>query len=325
VSPVKNSTNGSRKYFNLTLQGKSKANRAVCFSPERRQLFDTAAKTKSAISLKGCSKSRTSSDIIISKGTKIDVLAQEEIPSTFASFNEDLSNNRSFFTLTELINLAPDQLITVKGEVCLLECAKVININGNPLKKQEIAIRDPTGCMKVILYGNDVDTVTLNHTYEFANFRLKPSKTCCFLNTPKSGESTIKEVEKFLQPLAPFDSLDTSEEMEGVVVGIKSITKSAGCIRCGKTTEAYNDKLTKCVSCGTIQKGSQAKVTWTVRLILQEDLAMGIHQTELVAPDHIVKQIIPGFSTEEELLTNLLDKILKIKYDPIGKLVLEVL
>lgn len=76
--------------------------------------------------------------------------------------------------------------MAVKGEVAHVSGVKHINTNSHrKLRKQEILIRDPTACMKVILWEDYVETVECDKMYEFKNLQVKVSTSVRYLNTPK--------------------------------------------------------------------------------------------------------------------------------------------
>ena len=62
------------------------------------------------------------------------------------------------------------------------------------LKKQDIIVADPMAHIKLMLWGNYVDTLQLNKTYALNNVRVKFKKYEHYINTPQNEEMKSTEV-----------------------------------------------------------------------------------------------------------------------------------
>lgn len=91
--------------------------------------------------------------------------------------------------ISSLTNVAPEQLIAIKGYLCHLSGTKKIIIQGFQVKKQEGYIANPSGYIKIIFWGNHTDKVKQGSTYFFNKVRVKVSQDQKYLNTPSRNQS----------------------------------------------------------------------------------------------------------------------------------------
>ena len=82
-------------------------------------------------------------DIVIDKKTSL-------IPTdvTFA-----YKNVADKLMIASLSQVAPDQLVAIKGYVTHLASTKSIVLQGGPVRKQQCYISDPSGFIKLVLWG----------------------------------------------------------------------------------------------------------------------------------------------------------------------------
>lgn len=112
-------------------------------------------------------------DLIITKWTNITPLDQDKISFPYS---EDLAASTSGqpISLSAIHNLAGEQLISIKGQTTSISGVKIITTQfSGKTKKQELIVRDNTAWVKVVLWGNHVDSLQLNKTYIFKNLRVK--------------------------------------------------------------------------------------------------------------------------------------------------------
>ena len=125
--------------------------------------------------------------------------------------------------------IAVGQLVTFKAEVGSMAASKVISTQYSAaLKKQEVVLRDTTGCIKAVLWESDVDVVDVGGTYLFKNFRVKEYRGNRYVNTPKTGEFSVEESLPFQEDLVEIDpDLDSlgSFKVEVKILGIQKATK----------------------------------------------------------------------------------------------------
>ena len=88
--------------------------------------------------------------------------------------------------IASLSEVAPDQLVAIKGCVTHLSATKSVVLQGDPVRKQECYLSDPSAYIKLILWGKHADTIEENGTYFFNKVRLKVAKGERYVNTPKN-------------------------------------------------------------------------------------------------------------------------------------------
>lgn len=139
-------------------------------------------------------------------------------------------------SISALNNVASEQLISTKAQVVNIAATKVVNTQyQGTLKKQEVLIRDPTSSIRVILWESYGDTLTLNSTYIFKNFKVKLCKNTKerYLNTAKDVLFQANETSPFTQPLIDVNAELVSmiaSTINGKIIGFLPINNSIGCI-----------------------------------------------------------------------------------------------
>lgn len=139
-------------------------------------------------------------------------------------------------SISALNNVASEQLISTKAQVVNIAATKVVNTQyQGTLKKQEVLIRDPTSSIRVILWESYGDTLTLNSTYIFKNFKVKLYKNTKerYLNTAKDVLFQANETSPFTQPLIDVNAELVSmiaSTINGKIIGFLPINNSIGCI-----------------------------------------------------------------------------------------------
>ena len=118
------------------------------------------------------------------------------------SFSEELTTTATGkpLNISAIQKVAAEQLITIKAKVVSLWGTKVQSTRYGQLKKQVWA--DPTAHIKLVLWGDYVDTLQLNKTYALNNVRVKFTKYEHYLNSPKNEEMKATEVTPYTVPLA---------------------------------------------------------------------------------------------------------------------------
>ena len=112
-------------------------------------------------------------------------------------------------SIQSLANVAPEQLVPIKGCLSYLGGTKNILINGKEFKKQEGYKADPSGTIKIVLWGNHAEYLKQACTYFFNKLRLKGNADEKYLNTPQQQtECTIEEVEPFTTLRPKLDQSD---------------------------------------------------------------------------------------------------------------------
>ena len=165
---------------------------------KRRGTLDALSEQRSPVKIKKFSVSNRygRDDAVINKYTTI-------TPTT-ATF--DYVSQDDMITINSLRQLAPEQLVCIKGNVVQLTSTKTVVLQTSNVKKQEGYIADPSGYIKVIFWGSLTDAVEEGSTYVFNKLRVKVSQNQMYLNTPKQeDECVITSAEPFTKPLPSVD------------------------------------------------------------------------------------------------------------------------
>ena len=317
VSEVKNASESKRKYFNCIIQSNKKLVRAVCFSPEKRTELQTLAKTKSPVKMKNYKRSNNDNDdLTITKYTKITPVDKAEVEFVYA---EELSSSATGkpVNILSILNLAPEQLILVKGKVLKMSGVKIQTTRFGKLQKQDVIIADSTAHIKLVLWGEYVNTLQLNKTYTLKNVRVKPTRFEHFLNTPKNEDFNAVEATEYTTPVVEYeDEVDTTCMINATILGVKQASKALCCSGCQKRdVEIINPNKAICRShsCQLQQRPSSCTTHWALRLLLKPDkgsknilLRLDHNATEaLLHVLHPNYQL--GLATEDEIVVTLLE------------------
>eukprot|EP00794_Sanderia_malayensis_P004491 gene4491-5086_t len=151
--------------------------------------------------------------------------------------------------------------------VAQLGGVKKLNLAGSAVKKQEAVLVDPTGYMKVILWGNHVDSVREGAAYVFDKLCVKISRGERYLNTPKMDDlCVISETDAFKEKLPAVDNVALSKTITGEIVGIFQIEKYHACKTCSKKVKIEGDTLVYCDRCEVTTKLSRCQSKWLIRV-----------------------------------------------------------
>ena len=160
--------------------------------------------------------------------------------------------------------------MAIKGKIAHLSATKTIVIQDFPVKKQEGYIVDPSGYIKIIFWGEHVDSVTPQSTYFFSNLRMKVSQNQRYLNTPKQDNLyTMKDAEPFKEKLPDVTEISTTTETIAEILGISSVTKYNSCCSCSKKV-TIKGKIAVCDNCKMTQESTNCSVKWTLRIHIQD-------------------------------------------------------
>ena len=106
--------------------------------------------TKSPVKLQDFSYSgeNQSEDLVIHRMTTATPVSEVLFPII-----EELQKNAPI-TIASVQKLAPEQLVDFKAEVCAVSAMEKVIFQGkDPLRKQEVVLRDETASVKLVLWG----------------------------------------------------------------------------------------------------------------------------------------------------------------------------
>ena len=310
VSPVKKS--GGSNFINCDIQTPSAVVRGVCFAVDKKQTLDALAHQKSHTKISNYSISTKygSKDIVMNKQTIL-------TPLTTATFDYKTLNNAN--SIATLWQVAPEQLVTIKGKVTQLSATKTVILQTAPVKNQPCYLIDPSGFMKLILWGSHTDTIEQNQTYVFNNIRVKVTKDERYLNTPKSEQQcTITEAAPFVEALPVVDVVSSTIETTAQILGVTNVTKNQCCSCYKKIVMKW--KLAFCENCKMSQKSSRCNTQWYLRIYVevnadpQKKLRLSVFNDAVKKLQNLCKLV--EMPSEESLIESILElDTLMITYD----------
>ncbi|CAB4032888.1 Hypothetical predicted protein, partial [Paramuricea clavata] len=270
VSNVKSS--GKTNYFSCQLQTESSGVvRAVCFSPEKRQVLEQYEEKKSPVKLSKfrINEKEGSKDVIINKYTNV-IKAEET-----AEFKCTPLPNSCVLAISSVNQVATGQLVSLRAKVAQLSSVKVINTTMGPLRKQEAQVVDKTGCIKLILWEDEVDVLDIEKTYVMKNIRVKQNQGEKYVNTAKGEKFLYEETEAYDEVVEVEDYECPSEaQIFGTVVGVRNVAKYYSCFSCSKKVIVdARGKIGNCSSksCNMVQKVSSCNSQWFMKVMIQPE------------------------------------------------------
>ena len=222
------------------LQTETASCRAVCFSPEKFPELKTFEKVKSPVKIENFRSKpglNREKEIIIQKNTSFTPLDNSSV---------NFEHNELIPNISSLDKVASEQLISVKAHVLQLSSVKQIQTyNQGALEKQEVVLADPTNWIKLVLWQNNVNTLTKGTTYSLSNLRVKKFNNERYLNTAKAEEFKFEESEDFWEPLVQPDQPLYQEFTipDCQVIGVVEATKTLCCVSCSKNAPSVQIPL----------------------------------------------------------------------------------
>lgn len=272
---------------------------------------------------------------MILKQTKISPAEPESIQFQYS----DSLTSTGFVTIAALEKLAAEQLISVKAQVAKISGTKKLQTQyqGTLHKKLSLGIPQPPSSSffgKII----NVNTLTLNKTYEFKNLRLKLSKNEKYLNTATGEEFVFIEIMPVEQPCANIEENVnelTTKQISGKILGSHQAESTLSCISCKSKVipNPEQEEMRHCESCKLIQLIDSCHSVWYMHLLVQptddtnQKLCLDFNN-QLVKKliSILVPKINPEQASQKDISLLILkrNKTLNISYDTITFKVIEI-
>ena len=325
VSPVKKGAITGTCYFDMAIQTKDSVKRAVCFAPENHQDYTNMEVAKCPVKLTNYNLSPTK-EVMINKYTRMKSVQSDSV--TF-KFNAKLSSG-TVLSLTDPEKLAAEQLVTIKANISKLSEVKLRPSRGGFTEKQDAVIRDNEKCMKLQLFGENVDTLELGKTYILQNVRIKVGKDIRYFNTPASDPFCAKECPQFPK-LAELMELEVTTIISARIVAIHAVRKSYHCVACArKIPKPLGDNiLITCGSCKLDMRYDSCLVSWYIRALVKD--VRSATTVSLSFLDEIAQELLnitklESTVREDDMAKQLLQlfQIFNIHYDAVESTVSEV-
>ena len=330
VSHLKEGSSGN--YFTCNLKyGDNEYINGLVYSPDKQKIFQNYENEKSPIKITNYTVSNkyATPSVLMNFKSKFNEI---ENPT----FDPDPTSNSGVIDIINLSKLAPEQLVSVKGQIIKVSSIKKVILSTNSISKQEIEIADPTSTIKVVLWEKDCSqSYQQGETYLFQNFRLKVREKIRYLNSPKFGGSAVVVAEAYDKEVSKSNG-DGFVNREEVVelFEIENITKYYSCTKCRRKIDDEDDTVLQC-SCGNTMKKQKKKSmkqnvssSWMLKLNCVRETDDEVLRLTMFT--FCLKKLLPGVNLEEykpkDLSKYLLKHIdtIKVEYDAIKNIVIDV-
>ena len=119
-----------------------------------------------------------------------------------------------------------------------------------------MTVADPTGGIKVLLWGNACETdILTGKTYVFKSFHFRSNNYGYYLNTPKDLLHSIEQFAHFTESLAESDPTELKDiDAKLSLVLIETTNRYYLCSKCGSKICNSNEKMARCSKCSSLNK-----------------------------------------------------------------------
>jgi len=270
VSPVKVSRRNTR-YFEASVQtGREEYRRVVCFSPEKRAACVQASENKQAVKLIECRKAISQSD---AGGFDVLVSARSRVEAAVGlPFGHRELRSSEKKTVAEILSLGPRQKVGSVGvKVVQATSSQVVPLQGEPMEVAEFAVCDPTGQIRLSVWGSQIVSVREGQSYLFEGLATrKQGDVTVLTTTPTSVISPMAEVREppFMTPVTAA----VQHRVRGQVTGVQIWAKPR-CRRCQAKQQNVAKRISthRCEGCGLLQLTKSYQFNYGGVLIVEGD------------------------------------------------------
>ena len=310
-SPMKSETDAEgkpqtrKRFFHGTVNDGIKKLRFIGFNEAQQAQLSKLHATKEPVILNNCTltKAKNSAEVELKIGEYTDINKSSKSfhvkDWTPVGPTED--------TLTILIKKLPDLPTFQK---VTLPAAKVLQIDDatcldDGRKCQNIVVADSTGSTRVTLWQQHVNTVTLDHTYKFANMMVNMFAHKKYLYTCKQGAhiEPAEELSEVYSDIKYPQSTSTSISNATIIaIPFFKIIKVCMASNCDGDVQVSRGKVGRCSQCNMAQRIDQCKQQASAKLHLTSPTTKNVY---LFANGQVLAQIteLPlEMVTEEALL-----------------------
>ena len=162
--------------------------------------------------------------VLVDETVKIEDLVE---PGEFMPIADEDQEPVSIATLSKI---TLGQIVTIKAKVADIAGVKIQIVNDkSEVNKQQTIIHDPSGSIKLTLWGKYTDKLEIGQTYLIKKVRVRKDKfEEIYVNSIKSGETSFYDTNYFATSLVPITTTLVSPsvtECEMKLLGIHTIQK----------------------------------------------------------------------------------------------------
>ena len=236
----------------------------MCFSPKKHKLLVQVSESQSPIKISKLSSNINNNDVIVNQNSNVTLLKDAPF------LPDDRFKKDSVLSLNDLLNLAQGQIVAVKAHVTRLYSETTHKTrSGEEIPRQEVIISDSTNSIKLVLYDQDVNTLTEGKSYILKNVRLYTFKDKVYVNSTAERKFDFEEIDTISDPIDV--NVGTEVKMLCKIVGVASIHLTRFCVSCTKKLNIVDfDKTIDCNHCHGTMLVDSCRVTISFTLILND-------------------------------------------------------
>ena len=266
LSPMKQSSAGTSKYFTCEVTDGQSHRRAVGFDSKVRQKLAGFYERKMPVAIGNCqikeSPYSSSLEVVIRNSSDL-----HQSPLEFPMDVNTLSTDSTVtINLEELPQLSNFQKVSVTKVTDVHDVVKV-----KDLTKQEYSIADATSTSTIVVWEDSVGILSEGCSYKLSGLLVRTFGNEKFLSVPRDN-FTITEIDDIGEVSVPAVANASNEHVtQAVVKGIKHLDVFRACYSCtGKVAET-SEVLRDCTRCGVTQKIETCKLRFRGRVDLQSE------------------------------------------------------
>lgn len=190
-------------------------------------------------------------EIHINKRTKLEDATDEEVIFDIKQEEKQVQDEVTC-TLEELLQWETNTLMKTSGRITFQGPKETIQCKGKTLRKQEAALTDNTGTIRLVLWENDITKIDSGNSYDLNKVAVKRFQDTKYVTL--NMKSTVN-----IADLVVDREDEVAEESNLNLVkcpadGVQSLSRYLSCYKCrAKIIPTSGKNLLKCSECGMAQ------------------------------------------------------------------------
>lgn len=295
---MKDSSSGSKRYFDGKLTDGKTSCRLVGFDTKQQQRLEEFREKKEAVALVNCevrsSKWNPQLEVMVNRRTEVQKSPAEFDVATLAT------SASSEIGLDQLQGLQNYQEVTARVKVVSTEEESVVK---GGLRMQEYVIGDATGAARLTVWERNVGVLKEGSSYRMSGLKVRMFNGKKFLSMPreKCEIATIDNIGDVEEELGD----DENKLEDAVVAGVILLDTYSSCFRCKGKVALNSGTVGKCSKCNMTLRADKCTQEMSAKLVVEG----GQKEEKAVSKDlsvfsAILQEMCQGSEvTEENLLT----------------------
>ncbi|KAL2076435.1 hypothetical protein ACEWY4_027963 [Coilia grayii] len=304
-------------YFDATTQtDQGDYRRVLCFSPEKRVVFQQATVNKQSVKSIDTEKTATATRADLTSSCRVEAAQKPQRRSRRAAAAEQLPfpwrepRTTEKVSIADVLALGPRQRVgVVEARVLLATANRMVPLNGVPSELRVFEICDPTGQTALTLWDRQILSVQEGKSYRFAALSTrKEGDRTVLASSPQTVITAVGDVGQ--PPSVRMPAVAGDQTVRGQVTGVQIVVKPR-CRRChaGQESVAARSTTHRCEPCGILLRTNAYVFTYFGVVILargnSEELSLTLTNSAVfhyVRKNCLARIAHDGPSLEEEVL-----------------------